>query len=574
MSQDGPKAPPSLPVADPTVVRAPFFTFLRRDTVVTTEILLANACAHVLALAFPLAILIVIDKVIVHKGIETLDVLIIALVAVALFDMLLNIASSLMRGRQELVAEHEISASVVANALESNLAHLQRTGLPELVGLLADAKQMAGAHLKFLFIPLLDIGFAILIILALFVINPNLAKIALVALPLQISVMVLGSLRQRKLATAARQLEIAEHSVLNSALSGIEAVKATATEGVFYRIWNTSSLNGKTAGASSLKVTTLSSSLSQFIQKLVAAAVLWFGAQMVIANELTLGQLIAFNLLSMRLQVPINSTQRAVLAFTRAQESRARLKESPSLAAPAFAGSLSAAPVLDGTVASENLSFSFDGATPILDGVSFNVEAGTSLALVGASGGGKSTLIRMLMGFHQPSSGQVRLSGKNLATLIPSSYRSQIGYVPQAYHIFGGTVAGNVAMGDNEIDLKEVERACQLADAADFVSDLKDGFQTMLNDGGVQLSGGQRQRLAIARALYGTPKLILLDEMSSGLDDQSELAIRKSLRSLAGECTVIVATHRTGILEDVDHILRFENGRISEQDPANKAASS
>lgn len=323
---------------------------------------------------------------------------------------------------------------------------------------------------------------------------------------------------------------------------------------------------------SSLKVVTLGAAGAQLVglvSKVTSATVLWFGAQAVISNSLTIGQFVAFNMLAGQISGPVLRLAQLWQDFQQFKLSMDRLGDiinSPTERTNASAKQ--SLPPIRGDIRFENIVFRYrpDGQE-VLRGLSLNIRAGEVVGIVGRSGSGKSTLTKLLQRLYVAERGRVFVDGTDIVLLDPSWLRRQIGVVLQENVLFNRSIRENIALADPSFPLERVMRAAQLAGAHDFIIELPHGYDTVLEERGANLSGGQRQRIAIARALINDPRILIFDEATSALDYESERIIQNNMRAICHGRTVLVVAHRLSTVRNADRILVMEKGELAEEGP-------
>jgi len=318
-----------------------------------------------------------------------------------------------------------------------------------------------------------------------------------------------------------------------------------------------------------LKTLTATSALSlasTLLLGIVGAAVLYVGTRQILAGSLTVGGLFTYTMLLGFLIAPVfqvvaigTQLTEALAGMERTQEI---LRERPEDVDPRRTVALGR---VEGRVAFEDVTFSYDGVREVLGGISFRSDPGTATALVGPSGSGKSTIIGLIAAFHTPARGVVTVDGVDLSTVRLDSYRSQLGVVLQDTFLFDGTIRENVAFSRPEASEEDVLRACRLARVDEFAEQFEEGYETIVGERGVKLSGGQRQRVSIARAILADPRILILDEATSSLDSESEALIQEGLAHLMKGRTTFVIAHRLSTIRRAEQILVVEAGRIVER---------
>ncbi len=354
--------------------------------------------------------------------------------------------------------------------------------------------------------------------------------------------------------------------MLVESLSGIQTLKAMAVEPQVRQRWEE-----QLAGyiGSSLKVVTLGAAGTQFValvDKVTTAAILWFGAQAVISNSLTIGEFVAFNMLARQISAPVLRLAQLWQDFQQFRLSIERLGDIINTPTERSAASVKQnLPPIQGNVRFENIVFRYrPGAAEILRDVSLDIRAGEVVGIVGRSGSGKSTLTKLLQRLYIPERGRVMVDGTDIALLDPSWLRRQIGVVLQENVLFNRTIRENIALADPSMPLELVIRAAQLAGAHEFILELSHGYDTVLEERGSNLSGGQRQRIAIARALITNPRILIFDEATSALDYESERVIQNNMRAICQGRTVLIVAHRLSTVRTADRIVVMERGQLAE----------
>jgi subfamily B ATP-binding cassette protein HlyB/CyaB len=353
---------------------------------------------------------------------------------------------------------------------------------------------------------------------------------------------------------------------LVESVTGIETLKAMAVEPQMQRRWEEQLAGYVAASFRVLSLGNTASQMVQFVSKLVTACILFIGAKLVIEGDLTVGELVAFNILASRVSAPVLRLAQIWQDFHQARLSVSRLGDILNTTAePSHAAGRTRLPTMRGKIAFEHVAFRYriDGPE-ILHDVSFTVPAGQTVGIVGPSGSGKSTVAKLVQRLYVPESGRVLVDGMDLAIADPAWLRRQIGVVLQENVLFNCSVRDNIALADPAMPIGRIIAAARLAGAHDFILELGDGYDTIVGERGSTLSGGQRQRIAIARALVSDPRILIFDEATSALDYESERIIQHNLKEIAKERTVLVIAHRLSTVRAMDRIITFERGRLIE----------
>lgn len=359
-------------------------------------------------------------------------------------------------------------------------------------------------------------------------------------------------------------------SFLIESLSGLNTIKTLGIEHSTRWLAENLYIRSTNAYLKTINLGMISNLASGLVSNLSNAAVLFYGSVMVLQNQLSVGELVAFTLLTQSLSAPVTALVGVWDVFQETLNAVERLNDvfetKPELSVKAAKEKIKL-PTLRGHVRFDNLTFRYEqnSKNNVLQNISLEVQPGQRIAFVGRSGSGKSTLIKLLLGFYAPSSGKIYLDGFNVADVWVPSLRSQIGVVPQQSYLFGGTIRENIAQGNPEASLDEIIQAAKSAAAHDFISNLPQGYDTILEEQGLNLSGGQRQRIAIARALVRNPRILILDEATSALDNETEGFVLENIDKSLGDCTVFAIAHRLSTVAAADLIVVIEGGNILEQ---------
>jgi subfamily B ATP-binding cassette protein HlyB/CyaB len=354
------------------------------------------------------------------------------------------------------------------------------------------------------------------------------------------------------------------HAFLVETVSGSETVKAHALEPQFARQWDNQLAAYVSAGFRVSTISNVGQQLIQLIGRLVTLCVLFFGARLVIAGELTVGQLVAFNMMAQRVASPILRLAQLWQDFQQIGVSVARLGDilNTRTEAPPSGRAL---PAIKGEIDFEDLHFRYrlDGPL-VLQDVNLRISPGEVIGIVGRSGSGKSTVAKLLQRLYLPERGRIRVDGIDLALADPAWLRRQIGVVLQENRLFSRTIRENIAISDPGMPLERIIQAAKLAGAHEFICELREGYDALVGEHGCGLSGGQRQRIAIARALVTDPRILIFDEATSALDYETERTLQQNMPAICRERTVIIISHRLSSIREADRILTLERGTIVE----------
>ncbi|NDG73799.1 MAG: ATP-binding cassette domain-containing protein [Synechococcaceae bacterium WB8_1B_136] len=544
-----------------------FWPALRRYRGILFQVLLASFVVQLFSLANPLLIQVIIDKVISQRSLDTLQVLGIALVVVTMLEGLIGALRTFLFTETTNRIDLRLGSEVIDHLLRLPLNYFDRRPVGELGTRIAELEKIRNFLTGQALTTLLDTAFSVIYIVVMVIYSWLLTLIALCVLPIQIGLTVVGAPLFRRQYRDTAQENARTQSHLVEVLTGIQTVKAQNVEMISR--WKWQSLYSKyIARAFEKTITgTALTETSQVLQKLSQLLVLWVGATLVLKGEMSLGQLIAFRILSGYVTQPLlrlSSIWQNIQELKVSFERLADVVDTPEESDEADKGKIPLPPI-DGEVRFDDLCFSFAPNSPlVLNHINLTIAAGTFVGVVGQSGSGKSTLTKMLSRLYSPNSGRVFVDGYDIDKVELYSLRRQIGIVPQEPLLFTGSVAENIALTDPDATSDAIVEAARLACAHDFIMDLPGGYSANVGERGANLSGGQRQRLALARTLLSKPRLLVLDEATSALDYDTERRVCDNLLDNLQHCTVFFITHRLSTIRRADQIVMLHDGAIAE----------
>ncbi|MDM7958948.1 MAG: peptidase domain-containing ABC transporter [Synechococcus sp. WH 8007] len=544
-----------------------FWPALRRYRGLLLQVLVASFVVQLFSLANPLLIQVIIDKVISQRSLDTLQVLGFALVVVTLMEGVLGSLRTFLFSETTNRIDLRLGSEVIDHLLRLPLGYFDRRPVGELGTRIAEMEKIRNFLTGQALTTVLDSVFSVIYVVVMLAYSPLLTGVALSVLPVQIAITVLGApLFRRQYRDAANQ-NAQTQSHLVEVLSGIQTVKAQNVEMISRWKWQDS--YGRYIARTFEKTITGTalSQASQVLQKLSQLLVLWVGASLVLQGTISLGQLIAFRIISgyvtqpmLRLSGIWQSIQELKVSFERLAD----VVDTPEESSEDDKGKIPM-PSLDGGVLFDNVSFSFPGSSvQVLQNISLEIPRGTFVGIVGQSGSGKSTLTKLLSRLYSPNQGRVLIDGYDIEKVELYSLRRQIGIVPQEPLLFSGTVAENIALTDPEATSDAIVEAATLACAHDFIMQLPSGYSTNVGERGAGLSGGQRQRIALARTLLSHPKMLVLDEATSALDYENERKVCSNLLDNIEHSTVFFVTHRLSTIRRADLIVMMHQGAVVE----------
>lgn len=530
------------------------------------EVLGATFFLQLFGLITPLFFQVIIDKVLVHRGLTTLDVLVLGLVLVTLFEVILGGLRTYIFSHTTSRVDVELGARLFRHLTALPIAYFGARQVGQTVARVRELENVRNFLTGSALTLVMDLMFTFVFFAVMYYFSPTLTWMVLGSLPFYVALSagITPSLRRR--IEEKFQRGAANQAFLVESVSGIETLKAMAVEPQMRQRWEEQLAAYVKASFRTIVLGTFGSQSVMLINKVVTALVLWFGAQAVIAGELTVGQLVAFNMLSGQVSQPIIRLAQLWQDFQQFRISLARLGDilnnEPE---PEQNPNKPALPAIQGRITYDHIVFRYrEGTAEVLADLSLDIPAGQVVGIVGRSGSGKSTLVKLAQRLYVPERGRVLVDGIDLAMVDPAWLRRQIGVVLQENVLFNRSVRDNIALADPSLSMDRVVEAAQLAGAHEFILELPEGYDTELGERGASLSGGQRQRIAIARALITNPRILIFDEATSALDYESERVIQDNMRDICKGRTVLMIAHRLSTVRNADRIVVVERGRLIE----------
>lgn len=550
-----------------------FVPALKRYKHLFAEVIMLSFFLQIFALMTPLFFQLVMDKVLVHRGFTTLEVLAMGFLALALFDALMGGLRNYLFAHTANRVDVELGAKLYQHLLRLPQAYFEARQVGQSVARVRELETIRNFITGTALTLIVDLSFTFLFFAIMYLYSPLLTAVVAAAIPFYILLSVLITPVLRKRLDQSFQRGAANQALLVESVTGIETVKALALENQFQRRWEEQLAGYVKASFRAANLNNIANQSAQLINKLTTLGIVFFGAHLVIDGMLTVGELVAFNMLAGRVSAPILKLVQLWQEFQQAGISMRRLGE--LLNTPAEQNQRqSSAQRPQGYISFERVSFQYGSEmSKTLDEVSFTATAGQKIGIVGRSGFGKSTLTKLLQRIYRPQAGRVLIDGQDLAQADLSWLRRNIGVVLQESRLFDGSVRDNIAITRPTATQAEVTRAAELAGADDFVRQLPQGYDYEVGEGGCNLSGGQRQRVAIARALIANPAVLILDEATSALDYESEALIQRNLAQIGANRTLLIVAHRLASVRDCDQILVLDRGQIIDRGTHNELIS-
>lgn len=531
------------------------------------EVLVASLFLQIFGLLTPLFFQVVVDKVLVHRGLSTLEVLAVGLALLSLFEVTLGGIRTWLFSHTANRIDVELGARLFRHLLALPMAYFSARRVGDTVARVRELETIRQFLTSSALTLVLDLFFAVIFIGVLLLYSPALTVIVVASIPLYVLVSVLATpiFRARIEEKFARGAE--NQAFLVEAVSGVETAKAMALEPVLQRRWEEQLAGYVGASFGVIRVATLAQQSVQAISKVVTVAILFFGARAVIVGELTVGELVAFNMLAGQVSQPVLRLAQMWQDFQQARVSIERLGDVLNTAPePSGTGAQASLPPIRGAIRFDGVTFRYRlDAQPILSDLTLDIAAGEVVGIVGASGSGKSTTVKLVQRLFVPEKGRVSVDGVDLTLADPAWLRRQLGVVLQENVLFNRSIRENIAIADPAMDMERVIAAARLAGAHEFILDLPEGYDTEVGERGATLSGGQRQRIAIARALAVEPRILIFDEATSALDYESEAAIQQNMAAICRGRTVLIVAHRLSTVRSAHRIVVFDRGRIVEE---------
>ncbi len=530
------------------------------------EVLLISFMLQLFALVSPLFFQVVMDKVLVHRGLTTLDVLIIGLLVVVIFESVLSYLRTYVFSHTTSRIDVELGSRLFRHLLQLPLSYFQARRAGDSVARVRELENIRSFLTGNALTVVLDVFFCGVFIAVMFFYSATLTLIVLASIPLylMVSLFIVPVLRRRLDEKFARGAE--NQAMLVETVTGIQTVKASALEPKFGRRWDNQLAAYVSASFKTQNVAALGHESISLIGKLVNAATLWWGAHLVMDSQLTVGQFVAFSMFAQRVAQPIMRMAQLWTDFQQTGISMARLGDILNTRTEVPPAQSAQLPPLKGHIVFDQVTHRYrPEAAPVLHALSLDIAAGEVLGIVGRSGSGKSTLTKLVQRLYWPEQGRLLVDGIDTSLVDAAQLRRQIGVVLQENLLFNRSVRENIAISDPAAPIEAVIEVAKLAGAHDFISELPEGYDTLVGEQGGSLSGGQRQRIAIARALYGNPRILIFDEATSALDYESEAAIQRKMARICQGRTVIIIAHRLSTVRQADRIVVMERGRLVEE---------
>jgi ATP-binding cassette, subfamily B, bacterial HlyB/CyaB len=540
------------------------------------EVLVASFFLQIFALISPLFFQVVIDKVLVHRGLSTLDILVIGLVTIAIFEAILTTLRTYLFTHTTNRIDVELGARLFRHLMSLPLAYFQTRRVGDSIARVHELENIRNFLTSSALTLVIDLFFTVVFLAVMLVYSLWLTLVVVAAVPFYVVISAGATPLFRARLNEKFRRGAENQAFLVESITGVQTLKALAVEPQMQRHWEEQLAAYVAASFGVLSLGNVASQSVQFVSRLVTAAVLFFGAKLVIEGDLTVGELVAFNMLASRVSQPVLRIAQTWQDFHQARLSIERLGDILNTRPePTFTSGRSALPPIRGDVTFEHVGFRYRVDGPeVLHDISFHVPAGQVIGIVGPSGSGKSTIAKLVERLYTPESGRVLVDGVDLSIVDAAWLRRQVGVVLQEDVLFNRSIRDNIALADPAIPIQQIIAAATLAGAHDFIVALPEGYDSLVGERGCSLSGGQRQRIAIARALVTDPRILIFDEATSALDYESESIIQSNMGRICERRTAFIIAHRLSTVRRADRIITIDQGRIVEDGTHNELIQS
>ena len=545
-----------------------FFPQIKKHRRSLIEVLVASLVLQLLNLAQPLVMQQIFDKVIGQQNLDTLYTLGLVLLGVSLFQGVLGAVRTYLFADTTNRIDIALGAEVIQHLLRLPLRYFDKRPVGELQTRLGELANIRGFLTGSLLTLGLDSIFSVIYIAVMVTYSGVLTAVTLGVVPLFLGLTLIASPAIRAQLRKAAEKNASTQAFLIESLNGVQTIKAQNAENSVRWRWQKRYSSFMSESFRTLLIGVSTGTAGSFLNQLTGLLTLWVGAYLVINGELTIGQLIAFRIISGYVVGPLLNLATSWQSFQGVALSIERLSDvvDAKTEGSEQEAELLPLPPVAGEVTFQAVDFRFyEGAPLVVQNVNFQVEAGAFIGIVGRSGSGKSTIMKLLPRLYKPESGRILIDGYDINKLQLGSVRQQIGIVPQDSLLFDGSVRDNIALTSPDATSEEIINAARVACAHDFIMELPDGYGTRVGERGSSLSGGQRQRLAIARAVLQRPTLLILDEATSALDYITERQVCLNLKRSFEGSTVFFITHRLSTIRSADRILMMDQGSLVEQ---------
>lgn len=532
------------------------------------QVLIAVFTIQILGILTPVMTQVVVDKVLVHHSISTLNVLTLGIGIVYLYELILGLAKNYVFTHTTNRIDVMLSYKLFKHLFALPLKYFESRRVGETVARVRELDSIRNFLTGTPLSSMIDLIFIIVYIVVLFCYSKMLTIIVLCSIPVYavLSAVLTPLFKKRldeKFETGANT-----QSFLVESITGVQTVKSYALEPKFEKKWSDLQSDYVKASYKTSMVSATAGTTGQFIQKVFDLLILFFGAKAVMDGNFTVGQLVAFRMLSGRVSGPVLRLVQLWQEYQQASLSVKRIGDIfNTTPEPILNANQTSMPRIQGKIVFDQVHFRYNPkGGEVIKGMSFTVEPGTIVGVVGRSGSGKSTISKLIQRLYLPEGGKISVDGMDLSLVNPAMLRRQIGVVLQENFMFNGTVAENISIHMPTASMEQIIHCAKIAGAHNFILELPNGYDTIIGEKGMGLSGGQKQRVAIARAILANPRILIFDEATSALDYESESIIQNNLKEICKGRTVLIIAHRLSTLKDAQKIMVIEKGTLAEYD--------
>lgn len=530
-----------------------------------TQVLVLSLLLQFLALISPLFFQVIMDKVLVHNALTTLDVLIIVLLVTGIYEVVLKFLREYIFTHTTTRVDILLGGKLFNHLIKLPLSYFKQRHVGNIVARVRELDNIREFITGSALTLCVDVVFTLVLFIVIWCISPLLTLIVLATLPLYLLLAALSTRPLQKKVSVLCTYAAQNGAFLTETLSGVETVKSLALEPQMQQRWEIQTRDYAQANFKVQNLQNFSSQSAQLLQKLAGALVIVVGAYQVMSVQLSIGQLIAFNMLAVQALMPMSKLVDLWQQSIRAQVGLTLIADILSLPVEQATGTVPSDSQIHGHISLDNVTFRYrPDLDPVLRDFSLSLQAGEHIGLVGPSGSGKSTVARLLQRLYIAEQGEISIDGHPINRFSPEYLRRQVGVVMQENYLFNRTVRENIAYSRPTAPLSEVVEAASLAGAHTFILALPLGYDTLLSEGGASLSGGQRQRIAIARTLLANPRVLIFDEATSALDDESQAEVQKNMSRIIANRTVITIAHRLSTVRHCHRIAVITQGQVTE----------
>jgi subfamily B ATP-binding cassette protein HlyB/CyaB len=541
-------------------------SFFKQDKLVY-HILFAAFIVQIFALITPLFTMIIIDKVFSSSGNSTLEVLIIGLFIIAIFDFIINFSRKHLLSHMTSIVDVTMVSKFFRHLTSLPLSFFSNKQSGDTVARFKEVESIRNFISSGLLTSIIDFPFGIIFLVVMFLFSPTLSIIVVISIALMFALYGIANPILKERLKKKLQLSTDSQSYLFDCISSIETIKSMSIEPAIRKDYEEQLAKQIKHNTKTDDISGNISQIASFINKLTVALCLWIGAVGVLNGDMTAGQLIAFNMLIGRIMAPAQRIAQTLQQIYQVKISTKRVREIFNTKQEVYVNSnQTTLPNIKGQVLFENVSFKYNEELPlVLNNINLKINVGEIVGVVGKSGSGKTTFTRLLQRLYHPTSGKILVDNFDISTVDSSWFRRQIGVVMQDNLLLNKSIKENIKLANPNASMKDIEYVCSLSGANEFIVKLPNAYDFVVGEKGNLLSTGQRQRIAIARALINNPRILIFDEATSAIDFESELIIQRNLKRICEGRTVFIISHRVSVLKIAQRIVSLYDGKVIEQ---------